>query len=81
MHIHPEIPGKLALHLTKQYVEMRRLGTSKKVITATPRQLESIIRISEALAKMRFAKKVTKNDVDEAIRLIKVVTFLGYQIQ
>lgn len=49
---------------------MRRLGTSKKTITATPRQLESIIRISEALAKMRYSNEVTKSDVEEAVRLI-----------
>ena len=53
---------------------MRRLGTTKKTITATPRQLESIIRLSEALARMRFAKTVAKKDVDEAVRLIKVAT-------
>ena len=53
---------------------MRRLGMSKKTITATPRQLESIIRLSEALAKMRLAKYVTQADVDEAVRLIKVAT-------
>jgi DNA replicative helicase MCM subunit Mcm2 (Cdc46/Mcm family) len=46
-----------------RYVEMRSLGGSKKVITATPRQLESMIRISEALAKMRLSQTVEKYDV------------------
>ena len=41
--------------MVEQYVNMRRLGTSKKTITATPRQLESIIRLSESLAKMRLS--------------------------
>jgi len=36
--------------------------------------LESLIRISESLAKMRLSKEVNENDVDEAIRLIKVAT-------
>lgn len=53
---------------------MRRLGTSKNVITATPRQLESVIRTSEALAKMRLSDWVEKRDVEEALRLIKVAT-------
>ena len=53
---------------------MRRLGSSKKVITATPRQLESVIRLSEALAKMRYSDVVTNDDVEEAVRLIKVAT-------
>jgi len=50
---------------------MRSLGNSKKTITATPRQLESMIRISEALAKMRLSDFVEKRDVEEAVRLIK----------
>jgi len=30
-----------------------------------------MIRISEAIAKMRLAPEVTKKDVEEAVRLIK----------
>ena len=73
-NIHPKIPERLINGIVEQYVAMRRLGMSKKTITATPRQLESIIRLSEALAKMRMAKIVAKKDVDEAVRLIKVAT-------
>ena len=50
---------------------MRSLGNTKKTITATPRQLESMIRLSEAIAKMRLSHEVEKQDLDEAIRLIK----------
>ena len=58
---------------------MRSLGRVKgvagrKTITATPRQLESLIRISEALARMRHSHEVTEQDVDEALRLHKVAT-------
>lgn len=49
---------------------MRNRGNTSKTITATPRQLESMIRISEALAKMRLSKMVEKADVEEAVRLI-----------
>ena len=51
---------------------MRSLGSSRNVITATPRQLESIIRLSEASARLRFSNYVEREDVDEAIRLIKI---------
>ena len=47
------------------------MGNSKKTITATPRQLESMIRIAESVAKMRLSETVEKRDVDEAVRLIK----------
>lgn len=57
------------------YVEMRKLGqdvrAAEKRITATTRQLESMIRLSEAHAKMRLAGEVTRADVLEAVRLIK----------
>ena len=47
------------------------MGNSKKTITATPRQLESMIRIAESLAKMRLSDTVEKSDIEEAVRLIK----------
>lgn len=50
------------------------MGSSKKTITATPRQLESLIRISEAFAKMRLSLEVSESDVERAIELIKVAT-------
>ena len=43
-----------------------------KTITATTRQLESLIRLAQALAKMRLSDAVLPADVDEAIRLMKV---------
>jgi DNA replication licensing factor MCM4 len=50
---------------------MRSLGNTSKTITATPRQLESMIRIAEALAKMRLSHTVDKRDVDDAVKLIR----------
>jgi len=50
---------------------MRGMGNSKKTITATPRQLESMIRVAEALAKMRLCDKVSCEHVTEAVRLIR----------
>ncbi len=70
----PVIPADCVDLLVKAYVEMRQMGSNRNIITATPRQLESLIRISEALAKMRLAQTVEKADVEEAVRLIKVAT-------
>jgi DNA replicative helicase MCM subunit Mcm2 (Cdc46/Mcm family) len=44
---------------------MRSLGGSDHRITATTRQLESMIRLSEAHARMRFSKTVELEDVHE----------------
>lgn len=54
---------------------MRKLGedvrAAERRITATTRQLESMIRLAEAHAKMRLSDEVTAHDVSEAVRLIK----------
>lgn len=54
---------------------MRQLGddirAQERRITATTRQLESMIRLSEAHARMRLSLEVTTADVDEAVRLIR----------
>ncbi|KAK9165391.1 hypothetical protein Scep_000582 [Stephania cephalantha] len=75
-NIHPRLSDEAAEELTRGYVEMRRRGnfpgSSKKVITATPRQIESLIRLSEALARIRFSELVEKKDVEEAFRLLEV---------
>lgn len=70
----PKLSQHASQLLVNAYIEMRRVGNSSKTITATPRQLESIIRLSEALAKMRLASVVEKSDVEEAIRLMRVAT-------
>jgi DNA replication licensing factor MCM4 len=54
---------------------MRKLGedirAAERRITATTRQLESMIRLAEAHAKMRLSLTVTEDDVAEAVRLIQ----------
>lgn len=67
----PVISDIVQNDFVQEYVKMRSLGNNSKTITATPRQLESMIRIAEALAKMRLSNEVEKRDVDEAVRLIK----------
>lgn len=74
-HIQPTITQPAAEKLVSSYVAMRALGadvsSSEKRITATTRQLESMIRLSEAHAKMRLSTSVEEADVDEAVRLIQ----------
>lgn len=77
-HIHPDISEEAAAALVEGYVDMRLVGThanrGKKLITATPRQLESLIRLSEAHARLHFRRAVLREDVEEAVRLMNVAT-------
>ena len=50
-------------------LDMRKIGSGRGLVSAYPRQLESLIRLSEAHAKMRFSDTVEIVDVEEAKRL------------
>ena len=52
-NIQPTLTEEAGQMLIQTYVELRRLGQHKR-ITATPRQLESLIRLSEAHARVRY---------------------------
>ena len=67
----PMLTEAASNQLINVYLAMRNTGNAKKTITATPRQLESMIRIAEAIAKMRLAVEVETRDVTEAVNLIK----------
>lgn len=74
-NIHPRITEEASKELVRSYVAMRKLGedvrAAERRITATTRQLESMIRLSEAHAKMRLSHHVELKDVIEAGRLIR----------
>jgi DNA replication licensing factor MCM4 len=53
----------------RSYSTLRRDGRSRKVVVATPRQLESFIRLAEALARMRLDPVVRRKDVTDAVSL------------
>jgi len=73
--VFPQISEEAVEALVKGYTDMRNLGNSPDVVTATPRILESLIRISESLTKMELREVVTEADVQEAIRLLKAATY------
>lgn len=67
-HIHPKLSDEAAQKLIQSYVDMRKVGSGRGQISAYPRQLESLIRLSEARAKVRFSETVELDDVEEAYR-------------
>ena len=80
--INPTITEAASTELVRSYVTLRKTGqdtlptttsssSSDRRITATTRQLESMIRLSEAHARMRFSSLVELEDVKEAFRLMR----------
>jgi len=72
----PFIPksAKLMGYITRLYAEMRRLTDTADNRTseyATPRTLLGILRLSQALARLRFSNEVSESDVQEAYHLMR----------
>ncbi|KAI4539816.1 hypothetical protein MG293_010211 [Ovis ammon polii] len=65
----PRLSQDASQALVEAYVDMRKVGSSRGMVSAYPRQLESLIRLAEAHAKVRFSNKVEAIDVEEAKRL------------
>ncbi|ETN38884.1 uncharacterized protein HMPREF1541_06925 [Cyphellophora europaea CBS 101466] len=73
----PTIPASVSQYLTGAYVRLRqqqkRDENSKRQFThISPRTLLGVLRLAQALARLRFAAEVVNEDVDEALRLIDV---------
>lgn len=67
-HINPVLSEEAQQRLIQAYVDMRKIGSGRGQISAYPRQLESLIRLSEAHAKVRLSNVVEVQDVEEAYR-------------
>jgi len=81
-YVKPVLTEEANRALMNFFVEMRRMGSESQpgVVSITPRQLEALIRLAEAHAKMALKNEVTEEDAYEAIRLMKVfLQQVGYQ--
>jgi DNA replication licensing factor MCM7 len=70
----PVMPPEVAPYVVEAYVTLRQENhrsqkTSNDQTAMTARQLLSILRLSQALARLRFSDYVAREDVDEAIRI------------
>ncbi|MEK6937657.1 MAG: minichromosome maintenance protein MCM [Nanoarchaeota archaeon] len=71
--INPRITDPAIEELKEYYINVRNSGGGEsgvKTVPITARQLEALVRISEAAAKLRLAKTVTKKDAQKAIELL-----------
>ncbi|CAM5109720.1 unnamed protein product [Natator depressus] len=68
-YVNPRLSEEASQALIEAYVDMRKIGSGRGMVSAYPRQLESLIRLAEAHAKVRFSDKVETIDVEEAKRL------------
>jgi len=73
-YIIPKITSEAKNLITDFFVEMRKKSseTPDSPILITPRQLEALIRISEAYAKMALKTEVTREDAERAINIMRL---------
>jgi DNA replication licensing factor MCM7 len=76
----PYVPRDLTEYIASAYAILRQEEAESDAPHSytTARTLLSIIRISEALARLRFSTQVCQSDIDEALRLINMSKFSLY---
>jgi DNA replication licensing factor MCM7 len=74
----PVVPQSVSEYMVKTYVRMRgqqrraeKRAQANNFGHTTPRTLLGVVRLAQALARLRFAEEVTQDDVDEALRLVE----------
>lgn len=73
----PVVPSSVSDYMVGAYVKMRKQqkrdeGSNRQFSHVTLRTMLGIIRLSQALARLRFSNEVITEDVDEALRLVQV---------
>lgn len=84
--IKPKLTEEAVEEIKRFYVELRNSpstgGEEIKPIPISARQLEALVRLSEASAKTRLSEKVTKDDAKIAINLVKYYMMqVGYDYE
>ena len=71
--IRPILSKAASDKLRNYYEDMRSMGRRGGPVSITPRQLEGLIRMSQAVAKMRLSNAVSVEDAEKSIRLMEFV--------
>ncbi len=79
-NIKPRLTRQALGRIKQFYLKLRKESEEKQVIAITPRQLEAVIRMSEARAKMELRKQVKETDAEFAINLMEeFLNQIGYE--
>ncbi len=70
-HVFPVLTEEAMEEIKNFFVNFRALGKQKGTVPATARQLEALIRLAEASARVRLSPYVTREDAQRAIDLFK----------
>ncbi len=68
-NVNPRLSEEAAKRIADYYIDLRKAGARQGATPITPRQIEGLVRMSEASAKSRLADTVEVSDADRAITL------------
>ncbi len=70
--IYPVMTDEAMGAIEKKYLDIRKTGEGAgSSVPITPRQLEAIIRLSEASARLRLSDEVSIEDAERAVRIVE----------
>ncbi|XP_072246673.1 DNA helicase MCM8 [Leuresthes tenuis] len=70
-YVHPTISPEAAQTLQDFYLSLRSQANSADVTPITTRQLESLIRLTEARAKLELRETATNGDAEDVVEIMK----------
>lgn len=71
-NIFPVLTDEARVRFKNHYVGLRKQGEdSNQPVPVTARQLEALVRLGEASARLRFASKITSEDAERVIRIVE----------
>ncbi|XP_072713404.1 DNA helicase MCM8 isoform X3 [Ciconia boyciana] len=70
-YVHPNLSPEAAQVLQEFYLELRKQNQGGDSTPITTRQLESLIRLTEARSRLELREKSTKEDAEDVIEIMK----------
>jgi len=80
-YVQPKMTIEASKVLQDFYLELRRKHSSIDSTPITTRQLESLVRLSEARAKLELREEVTEEDALQVVEIMKETLFDSYEDQ
>ncbi|KAL4224835.1 DNA replication licensing factor mcm8 [Mactra antiquata] len=70
-YVHPKIGSEAAETIQNFYLELRKQHQTQDCTPITTRQLESLMRLTEARARLELREEATKQDAEDVIEIMK----------
>jgi len=69
--VHPNLSPEAAQVIQNFYLELRKQHQTQDSTPITTRQLESLIRLTEARARLELRELATKEDAEDVVEIMK----------